>query len=169
MESMGIYRSSSPKLQRVVFKNDGEEQKSRGNSASQFACQYRIAPSKVKETAQKVIYSYHPHLREANIAFLFRSGNWKNKGRVVTGKAAPVPELWRFLSGCDLALIINETIWHALPDKGRIFLLDHELSHFTEPTLDKHGNKKWSTRSMTWRNSAKLSKDTASASVTPAP
>ena len=64
----------------------------------------------------------------------------------MTGKAAPVPELWRFLSGCDLALIINETIWHALPDKGRIFLLDHELSHFTEPTLDKHGNKKWSTR-----------------------
>ncbi len=104
MESMSIYRSSSPKLQRVFFKNDGEEQKNRRNPASQFACQYRIAPSKVRETAQKVIYSYYPHLREANIAFLFRFGNWKSKGRVVTGKAAPVPELWRFLSGCDLAL-----------------------------------------------------------------
>jgi len=106
---------------------------------------YRWAP-KVKEAAQEVINQHHSHLKEAQIAFLFRTGSWSSKGKTVTGRASIAPALWRFISGYDLVLILNEMIWFNLTRKGRKALLDHHLSHFAEPSEDKEGNLCWDTR-----------------------
>ena len=106
---------------------------------------YRWAP-KVKEAAREVIEQHHPHLEKANIAFLFRTGSWTSKGKTVTGRASIAPALWRFVSGYDLVLILNEMIWFNLTRKGRKALLDHHLSHFAEPSEDKEGNLCWDTR-----------------------
>ncbi len=72
-----------------------------------------------------------------------------------TGKAVVAPEQWRYLSDCNLALIINETVWNVLEAKGREVLLDHELSHFTPPAADKNGNLRWAIREHDSRNSAR--------------
>ncbi|RJX27170.1 MAG: hypothetical protein C4554_04765 [Dethiobacter sp.] len=115
---------------------------------------YRLAPE-VRAVADNIIASFHPHLQEATIAYLLRRGTWKSRGCVVTGKAIAAPEQWRFLSGCDLALIINETVWQVLGDKGREVLLDHELSHFTPPPPTKAAPCAGPSGSMTCRNSAR--------------
>jgi hypothetical protein len=110
-----------------------------------FSSPYRLAPQ-LKAAAEPIIARYHPHLRQAAIAYLLRRGTWKSRGQVITGKAAIAPEQWRLLSGCDLLLIINETVWQVLGDKGREVLLDHELSHFTPPTAGKDGSLHWAIR-----------------------
>ena len=112
---------------------------------SPFNSRYYLAPA-IRAVADTIISRYHPHLQEAAIAYLLRRGAWKRRGHVVTGKAVAAPEQWRYLSGCDLALIINEEVWQGLGNKGREVLLDHELSHFTAPTADKRGNLHWALR-----------------------
>ncbi len=106
---------------------------------------FRHAPE-IKDLAAAVIEAYHPHLQDASIAYLLRRGTWKSKGQVITGKAAIAPEQWRLLSGCDLLLVINESVWDVLGNKGREVLLDHELSHFTPPAAEKTGNLHWKIR-----------------------
>lgn len=100
----------------------------------------------VQELAGEIISSYHPHLKEARIAYLLRPGKWKSKGRAITGRAVVATPLWRLLSGYDLVLILNETIYRGLDEKGKRALLDHELSHFAEPMENNFGEKGWSTR-----------------------
>jgi len=61
---------------------------------------YRPAPE-VEALARQVVNEHHPHLVEAGICFVYRSGRWCARGRTVTGKALVAPPLWRFLSGCE--------------------------------------------------------------------
>lgn len=106
---------------------------------------FRPAPE-AKKMAEEIINSYHPHLEKANIIYLFRTGSWKSKGRLVTGKALAIPQMWRFVSGYDLVVMVNEVIWTNLKHKGRQALIDHELSRFEEPNKDKEGNMRWGLR-----------------------
>ncbi len=99
--------------------------------------------SEVEAMAKELIREYHPHLQEASIAYLFRTGSWKNRGQVVTGKALAAPQMWRHISSYDLVLIVNQTIWANLERKGQRALLDHELSRFTAPKKDRAGNLRW--------------------------
>lgn len=98
------------------------------------------------EIAGEIIATYHPHLREAQVAYLFHRESWKSKGAVISGKAQVVPEQWRFLSGYELLVMINETVWQGLSEMGRRVLLDYELSHFAPPVAGKNGDKRWSLR-----------------------
>ncbi|MEW5921919.1 MAG: putative metallopeptidase [Bacillota bacterium] len=138
--------NDSPRLKKQEEKNLAREAAiSFSTYRTDFSSRYRLAPG-VKAVADPIITSYHPHLREASIAYLLRRGTWKSRGQVITGKAAIAPEQWRLLSGCDLVLIINETVWQVLGDKGREVLLDHEISHFTPPTTDKDGTLRWAVK-----------------------
>ena len=150
MEEAKPYRvipiNESPKFKKQQETNLAREAAiSFPTSRTDLSSRYHLAPG-VKAVADPIITNYHPHLREASIAYLLRRGTWKSRGQVITGKAAIAPEQWRLLSGCDLVLIINETVWQVLGDKGREVLLDHELSHFTPPTADKDGSLRWAIR-----------------------
>jgi hypothetical protein len=106
---------------------------------------YKMAPE-VAELATRIIEEHHPYLKEADIVYLFKAGRWCNKGRTITGKALVAPEMWRFVGGCDLVLILSEVIYKNLSAEGQAALIDHELSHFCEPTAGKGGILCWSLR-----------------------
>ena len=106
---------------------------------------YKMAPE-AEARAKDVIEEYHPHLASADIVYIFRVGKWRCKHRTITGKALVAPQVWRFVGGCDLVLILSEVIYKNLSDKGKSALLDHELSHFNEPTADNRGALFWTTR-----------------------
>lgn len=99
---------------------------------------YKMAPE-VGPLAGEVIDKYHPHLAAAKIVYLFRAGKWRCRNRTIKGKAIIAPQLWRFISGCDLVLILSEVIYKNLSEEGKVALLDHEFSHFGEPTTGKDG------------------------------
>jgi hypothetical protein len=106
---------------------------------------YKMAPE-VAERAARIIEEHHPHLAEADIVYLFKGGRWCSKGRTITGKALVVQEMWRFVGGCDLVLILSEVIYKNLSAEGQAALIDHELSHFCGPTAGKNGVLYWSLR-----------------------
>ena len=106
---------------------------------------YLPAPE-VEALARQVIDEHHSHLKAAGICFVYRSGKWISRGRTITGKALIAPPLWRFLSGCELILIISEVIFTSLSEEGKIALIDHELSHFNKPLKDKRGGLIWTIR-----------------------
>ncbi len=109
---------------------------------------YLFAPVELFVLAEKIIAEHHSYLEDARIAFLFRSGKWRNKGKVVTGRALVAPPLWRCTSGFELVLIINEILYQSLDEKGREALLDHELSRFELQNSGSlvFGEKTWTIR-----------------------
>ena len=102
---------------------------------------YRLADS-VKKIAGEIIATNHPHLVEARIVYLFRSGKWETAEKVVLGKAKCASEDTRFLTDCDFIIIINETAFWAATDEQQQALVDHELSH-CDYSEDAKGNRKW--------------------------
>lgn len=97
----------------------------------------------VQRVAARLISDYHGHLAEAKIAYLFKTEKWESKGKTVFGKAYKAPEQWRFMSGFELLVIINQSVWSWLDEKQKEALVDHELCHF-EKGIDSKGNPKWS-------------------------
>jgi len=106
---------------------------------------YCEAPE-IELLAKRVIECYHTHLADAQITYLFRGDKWFARGKPVIGKAMVAPPLWRYVSGSDLLLILNKTIFNSLSDKGKEALVDHELAHFNSPVINKAGETVWSTR-----------------------
>lgn len=126
----------------LTFKN---ENRSNRLEARKFGG-YFFAPVEVNDLAEEIIASYHPHLKKASIAYLFRAGRWKSRGRTITGRAVVASPLWRCLSGFDLVLILNEAIYGKLDNKGKRALLDYELSHFIEQEAGSIAERSWATR-----------------------
>ena len=102
---------------------------------------YRLADS-VKKIAGEIIATNHPHLVEARIVYLFRSGKWETAEKVVLGKAKCTSEDTRFLAEYDFIIIINESAFWAATDEQQQALVDHELSH-CDYSEDAKGNRKW--------------------------
>ncbi len=141
-KSYGTFTAAKPQVVKLFEHEDiwtGHQAEGEGPGP------YCWAP-RVKAAAQEIIRASHPHLEEANIAYLFRTGSWASRGKLVPGKASVVPALWRFVSGYDLVLVINELLWFNLTRKGRKALLDHQLSCFAEPFPGKDGYQCWETR-----------------------
>lgn len=129
-------------MQRIGFSDRPERMTCAGRTGPDC---YLPAPE-VEALARQVINEHHPHLVGASICFVYRSGKWITRGRTVTGKALIAPPLWRFLSGCELILIISEVIFTSLSEEGKIALIDHELSHFNKPLKTTRGGLIWTIR-----------------------
>jgi hypothetical protein len=97
----------------------------------------------VQELAARLIDNIHGHLAEARIKYLFRTGKWELKGRIIYGKAEKVAAKWKHLTGYDFVVTINRDIWFANKPELRQALLDHELMHCARGEDDKQGNPKW--------------------------
>ena len=97
----------------------------------------------VEPVAKELIYKFHPHLREANIQYMFRTGKWNKNERPVVGDVKLISPYYNVLTGYDFGIILNYEYWCSLtrPSQHQA-ILDHLLSfcYFTE---DKDGNMKW--------------------------
>ena len=105
---------------------------------------YKLAPE-VEEVAKPLIDSYHRHLLEAKVTFVFRDRAWKKgDGRTVLGKAAKRNELDELLSERkeDFVIMIAEEKWNDMDDDHRKSLVDHEICH-CGVVVDQAGEKKW--------------------------
>jgi len=131
-------------LDRFTFsgKDNGQEA---GKTPPEAWGDYKMAPE-VVPLAKEVIDKYHPHLAGADIVYLFRAGKWCSRRRTVKGKALVASQLWRFIGGCDLVLVLSEVIYQNLSEEGKVALLDHELSRFGEPATDNRGVTFWTAR-----------------------
>ncbi len=111
----------------------------------EFSGFYRMAPE-LNAPFRQVINDYHPHLSDAKIACMFRSGRWKVKDNTQLGKAIIAPQVWRCMTGYELVLVINEAIYCNIEEHEQIAMLDHVLCFLREPAQDSSGALTYSTR-----------------------
>lgn len=106
--------------------------------------EYRDASDEVRKVAADLISKVHTHLAEASIVYLFRSGEWKNKGQIIFGTADKTAAKQKHLTGADFVITVNKDVWDANQDKKkREALLDHVLNYCGRGEDDKEGNPKW--------------------------
>jgi hypothetical protein len=69
---------------------------------------FKEASEQLQEMAARIIDKYHSHLGEAKIKYLFRTGKWENKGKVIYGKASKSSSQVKYVSGgYDFLITIN--------------------------------------------------------------
>ena len=101
-----------------------------------------IPATEVQLLAARLIDRVHGHLAEANICYLFRTGKWESKGKVIYGKAEKVSQKWNYLTEHDFIITINHEAWQCATEGQKKAILDHELTH-CEKGEDSDGNPKW--------------------------
>ena len=106
---------------------------------------YMPAPE-LNGLVRKVINDYHPYLTDAKIHCLFRTGRWKVKDATQLGKAVVAPPVWKCITGYELLLVINKSVFDSLSEAGQTALIDHVISFFKEPQYDANGNLLYGTR-----------------------
>lgn len=107
-----------------------------------MAAEFYDASEDLESLARDIIQEHHSHLVEANIKYLFRTGNWEVKKRDTWGQAKKVGKEVNFLTGHDFIVTIHRDVWEQLSPDHKRALLDHELQHCSAGT-DDAGNKVW--------------------------
>lgn len=95
----------------------------------------------IEQLANQVIARYHTHLKDAKIAYLFRSGGWENRGRVELGKMLVASPAWKALSGYELLAVVNHAVYKSYDEEARIAQLDHVFCHIGSVTTGSCGQK----------------------------
>ncbi len=93
----------------------------------------------IDQLASRVIAEFHPHLKDARIAYLYRNGSWANRGRVEFGKLLVAPPAWKALTGYDLLAVVNHAVYENYTEEERIAQLDHTFSYVGSVTTDSYG------------------------------
>ena len=89
-----------------------------------------LAAEAVQKLAEgEVIPKWHKTLREAAIAYLFKDGGMKHRGRTILAKIKKASPLEQHLTGFDLILIVNQEAWDKATERAKLALIDHELCH----------------------------------------
>jgi hypothetical protein len=89
---------------------------------------YEIAKD-VQNLAETLIAKYHPHLVDANIAYIFKTDTWKKNGKTILGSAHRCSEKEKLLHGYDFIITLNHFVWATVDVKTKMAILDHELCH----------------------------------------
>ena len=92
---------------------------------------YELA-KEVETIAQGLVGSFHSHLKEAKISYVFQDKAWtQSDGRTILGKAAGRNKLDKLLSERkeDFVIIIGKDRWEKMSDVEKRALVDHELCH----------------------------------------
>lgn len=101
---------------------------------------YRAAPE-LGSLARQLIKEYHPHLSDASIGYMFRSGRWLERGATRLGQALIAPPVWRSITGYDLVLVVNEEAFKAQTADRQMAMLDNLLCYFDQPVTGQDGCK----------------------------
>jgi hypothetical protein len=113
----------------------------RGDKKQTVGEKYLVADD-VATMANKLIDDHHSHLVEARIKYLFRSGDWKAKGKTVLGEAKLISGLNRFLLELDFVIMINLEVWNKANAMQRQATLDKYLTRCSQAE-DEQGNVSW--------------------------
>jgi hypothetical protein len=87
------------------------------------------APQSVIHTAEVIIRQYHPHLKDAHIAFVMRSEGQKRGQRMIIGNTCKVPDKMQPFLEYDFLVWLSELDYKDMSDATREALIDHELCH----------------------------------------
>lgn len=87
------------------------------------------APQSVIHTAEAIIHTMHPKLRDARIAFVFRDKAQKQGERFILGQCTKVPAKFQPLLEYDYIIWLSEDDYAGMTDKQREALIFHELYH----------------------------------------
>lgn len=96
-----------------------------------MSAEYTLS-EEVEAIAKQMIEMYHPHLRTAQITYVFvDKAMRKSDGRTILGKAAGRNSLDKLLSPKreDFVMIIAKDKWDRMAEEQRRALVDHELCH----------------------------------------
>ena len=99
----------------------------------------------IDRLANLVIEEFHPHLKDARISYLYRTGRWESKGRVEIGRALVAPAPWKALTGYDVLIVVNKEVYHNYDEKGRIAQLDHIFSFISKAKFYSNGQASYQT------------------------
>lgn len=94
-----------------------------------MAAEFHTATKDVIDIARSVIDSYHPHLRNARIGFLFRSEAPISGGKVTLSKAKLVTAEMRVYADYDFLIWLAKNYYMSMTEEQRTALIDHELCH----------------------------------------
>ena len=81
---------------------------------------------------RELIDEFHPHLKEAKVATIYRVGKWFVRGKKEKGKALIVPAIWQCLTGLDLLLVVNKKAYLRQVPEARLAVLDELLCRFAD-------------------------------------
>lgn len=87
------------------------------------------ASSSVIKFAENLIENFHPILKEARIAFVFREKAQKQGERYILGQCTKVPEKFQPYLEYDYIIWLSEEDYAEMDDLRREALIDHELCH----------------------------------------
>lgn len=88
-----------------------------------------IPAPEVEKVARELIVKYHPHLVEANIAYVFKKDSWSKNGKEILGNAHKCSEKEKLLYKHDFIITINHNAWIRFDNNKREAIVDHELCH----------------------------------------
>ena len=101
------------------------------------AVTYEKAPE-LLTPVHKLIDEFHPHLKDAKVATVYRIGKWLIRGKKQTGKALIVPAIWQCLTGLDLLLVVNKRAYMRQGTEGQLAMLDELLCRFADTDSAKY-------------------------------
>lgn len=81
---------------------------------------------------RELIDEFHPHLKEAKVATIYRVGKWFVRGKKEKGKALIVPAIWQCLTGLDLLLVVNKKAYLRQKHEAQLAMLDEFLCRFAD-------------------------------------
>ena len=102
--------------------------KGSGKQIKQIPTQFDHSDT-LKEMAKELIAQHHPHLVNAEIAYLFKNKEIKSGGKTVIGTAKKYSKEVKAISGFDFGIVISYPSFQELTDKQKYAVLDHELTH----------------------------------------
>ena len=100
--------------------------------------------------AKPIIASFHPHLINCKIAYVYYNKPMKQGNRVIFATAKKCSPLTRDLckmsggEGFDFIITINYEAWNTLTDTQKKAIIDHELCHCVVEENEKTGKEKLS-------------------------
>jgi len=95
------------------------------------AVTYEKAPE-LLGPVRKLIDEFHPHLKDAKVATVYRIGKWLIRGKKQTGKALIVPAIWQSLTGLDLLLVVNKRAYLRQSAEAQVAMLDELLCRYAD-------------------------------------
>jgi len=95
------------------------------------AVTYEKAPE-LLNPVRELIDEFHPHLKEAKVATMYRVGKWFVRGKKEKGKALLVPAIWQCLTGLDLLLVVNKKAYLRQKQADQLAVLDELLCRFAD-------------------------------------
>ena len=98
------------------------------------------ASPSVLHFAENLIHNFHPALKAARIAFVFRSEAQKMGERWILGQCTKVPVKFQPYLEYDFLIWLSEEDYVKMDDLQREALIDHELCHC------KFGTNGWTVR-----------------------